>query len=190
MIDSKDKKVYKAKHSSEDVQRMRKMAEEGYAINYIARKFKCCPNAAYHRVYDVIPARVATPVQQKRYLKRSNLEIADVKRIRQLALQGMNAVEIGKIYGISQTTALSIVNGKTFRWVPGKTLKGIIHPVNYEPKIKTDRRRGPKNGSKRSVKSGVLIKYAEKHGVGTSTICRRIKKGKIKIKKDDFNKEI
>lgn len=177
---------YRSKNTPEVVQQMRKMAEEGYALQYLARKFNCQPNAVLHRVYDVIPARKATTVQKKKYLERSKLTVDDVNKIRSLAVKsGINAVELGRMYGVSQTTALSVVNGKTFRWVPGMTLKGLIRPIDYDPKFKTDRTRGAKTGTKQAVKSGVLKKYAKIHGVSASTICKWLKSGKLKAKKNE-----
>jgi len=186
MKNKSDKSCYKSKFNKNQVLKMREMAEEGYAISYIARKFDCCANSIVHRVFDVITPRYIPKEKQKLYLKNSKLHITDVKRIRKLGVEGVDAVAIGKIYGISQTTALAIINGKTFRWIPGNTLSGYINPISYDPMLKTDKIRGPKKGSKKKVKNRVLLKYAEKYKISLSTVCRRVSKGYLKLKSEEL----
>lgn len=177
---------YKSKHTSSQIQEMRNLVEDGYAVQYVARKFKCRPNAVLHHVYDLILPRKVPKKKQERYLLSSNLTVAKVQQIRKLAMeQDISAMELSRRYGISHTAALSIVNGKTFRWLAGLTKKGYIEPIEYEIVLKTDRIRGAKRGSKQKVKPGVLIKYAEIHGVKPTTICRWIKKGKFKVKENE-----
>lgn len=179
-------KDYKSKFNKNQVLKMREMAEKGFALSYIARKFSCCTNAVVHRVFSCIPPRKVSKEKQKLYLRNSKLSPDDVKRIRKLGLEGMDAVAIGKIYGISQTASLAIINGKTFRWIPGNTLSGYIKPISYDPMLKTDKVRGHKRGSKRRVKNGILLKYAEKYNVSPSTICRRISRGALKLKDSEL----
>lgn len=178
---------YKSKHTLSQIQGMRDLVKDGYAVQYVARKFKCRPNAVLHHIYDLILPRKVSKEKQERYLLSSNLTIAKVQQIRKFAVkQGISALELSRRYNISPTAALSIVNGKTFRWLAGLTKKGYIEPIEYENiQLKTDRKRGAKKGSKHKVKFGVLIKYAEIHGVKPTTICRWIKKGEFKVKKNE-----
>ena len=178
---------YRSKFTSDQIRKMRKLVEDGYALHYVARKLGCCANAVCHHTFDLIPPKKVSKIMQKRYMQSSNLTIAKVQKIRELGVtKRYSAVEIGDIFGISPTSALSIIKGKTFRWLPGMTLSGEIVPIEYDFKPKSDLTRGPKFGSKQKVKSGVLLKYAEKYGVKPTTICRRIKKGTLKIKKSEL----
>jgi len=181
------KSKYHSKLSSAQVQQIRSLVDEGYAVLYVARKFNCRPNSVLHHVFDLIPPRKVSKKMQQRYLKSSNLTISQVKKIRQLSLKnGVSAAELGRGFNISLTSALAVVNGKTFRWVPGWAKCGEIMPIEYEFKPKTDLTRGPKIGSKKKVKSGILLKYAEIHHVKPTTICRWVKMGKLKIKKNEM----
>ena len=181
------KSKYHSKFSSMQIQQMRSLVDEGRAVLYVARKFNCRPNSVLHHVFDLITPRKVSKKMQQRYLKSSNLTISQVKEIRQLSLKkGMSATELGKRYNISQTAALAIVNGKTFRWIPGQAKCGEIVPIEYNFRPKTDLIRGPKKGSKKRVKSGVLVKYAERHHVKPTTICRWVKMGKLKLKKNEM----
>lgn len=180
------KSKYCSKLSPNDVLRMRKMAEKGLAIQDIARQFKCRPNAVYHRVYDVIPPRIFTDVEIKKSLRMSKLTIAKVRKIRELSVKkGVDAVSLAKKYNVSPTTILGIVNGKTFRWIEGETRKGYIKPIEYKATIISDKKRGTKKGTRKTLKNGTLLKYAKKHGIHKSTVCKQIKNGKIKISKSE-----
>lgn len=177
---------YKRKHTLRQIQQMRDLVEQGYAIHYIARKFGCYTNAVWYHVYDLIFPKKVSEKRQKMYLRTSNLTIVKVQKIRKLGVEKrINAVVISKKFGISPTAALSIIKGRTFRWVPGMTKSGKIEPVEYDFKPKTDLVRGPKIGSKQKVKSGVLIKYAKIYSVKPTTVCRWIKLGKLKLKKSE-----
>jgi DNA invertase Pin-like site-specific DNA recombinase len=186
---NKNKKYnrYVSKFNADQIKRMRYLYDQGYALRYIARKFNCNPHAVWHRVYDLSPPQKLSAKIKRHYLRNSKLTEVDVRKIRILAVkQGINAVEIGKIYGISQSTALAIINGKTFRWINGETKKGMIEVIEYNYRPKTDLKCGPKPGSKSKVKQGVLIKYAKQYGVKPCTICRWMKKGKFKVKKSEL----
>ena len=177
------KSKYCSKLSQKDVMKMKRLTEEGLAIQYIARLFGCRPNAVYYRVYDTMPPRVFTETEKLKSLRMSKLSVAKVKRIRKLAVEkGIDAVSLAKKFNVSQTAILGIVNGRTFRWIEGETKKGYLKPIEYKNIVTSDKRRGHKIGGKRRVKHGVLLKYAKKYGIHTSTACRWIKKGRIKVK--------
>ncbi len=178
---------YRRKFTSKQIEEMRGLVEDGYGIHFVARKLGCRANAVWHHVFDLIPPKKLTKKEQDRNLRGSNLTITKVKRIRELGVgEGFSAKEIARKFNISSTSALSIIKGKTFRWIPGKTLSGVIVPIEYKYEPKTDLTRGPKKGSKKKVKTGVLEKYAKTHGVDTTTICRWIQKGKLKLKKSEL----
>jgi len=162
---------------------MRELFGKGYGIHYIARKFKCWPNAVWNHVYDLSTPRKITAEEKKHYTKNSKLKEADVIRIRQMAVQGIGSLQIGNIYHISQSATLGIINGKTYRWIKSPTAKGLLIPIELDHiKRKTDLRPGAKLGSKQSVPSGTLKKLAKKHHVASCTIRRWILKGKIRVK--------
>jgi|GEM_PF-3994329 len=175
-----------SKFKPSQVKEMKELAAKGYAIAYIARLFNCCQNAVSNRVFMDIPPKAISLRKQKLFMRYSNLTVKQVQAIRKAGLEGVSSVELSKKYNISQTTALGIIRGKTFRWLPGKTKSGEIIPIEYTASIISDKRRGAKKKSKKLVKSGVLIKYAKKYDVDTSTICRWIRKGKLKVKKSEL----
>lgn len=178
---------YNKRHTQNQINQMRQLVNDGYGIHYVARRFECCANSVFYHVYDLIPPKKISNKDQKRFLKNSNLTISKVKQIRKLNLErNVSASQLAKRFDISQTAALGIINGRTFRWVAGKTKKGEIVPVEYEYISKTDLKRGPKKGSTRRVKNGVLHKYAKKYGVKNCTICRWIKKGKLKLRENEY----
>ena len=178
---------YISKFSSKQVKEIRDLYFQGYALRYIARKFDCNANAIWHRVFDLNIPKMVTSKIKKHYLRNSKLTEKDVRTIRELAIKRrMNAVQIGRMYGLSQTAALSIINGKTFRWIAGVTKKGKIELVEYNERPISDQKGGPKIGSKQKVKPGVLLKYSQKYNVMPCTICRWIKKGKLKVKKSEL----
>jgi len=168
-------------------QQMKKLYEEGYAINFIARKFCCRQQTVWNCVFQssipVIPSKNIL----LRNIKCSKLTKDNVTQIRTLARSGLDSVAISKMYKISQTTTLNVIRGKTFRWIKGWIRPDInskfiyIKPLNITlPKPKSDRFCGAKAGSKKTVPRGYLLKLAAKHKRSTSTICRWMKKGKIK----------
>jgi hypothetical protein len=180
------KSKYNPKFSALQVQDMRKLFEEGYGIGYIARKFNCYPNTVWHHVFDLSTPRIITKKEKELFTHNSKLSVKDVCKIRNLGLKGVSSADVGLSFGISETCALGIMKGKTYRWVEGPISKGEITPISIPKEIrKTDLKSGIKTGQKRSVKSGVLIRLGKKYGVAPCTIRRWIVKGKIKIKKSD-----
>lgn len=180
------KKKYKAKFNPLQIQEMRKLFEDGYGIGYIARKFDCWTNAVWHHVYDLSTPRIVTKKEKKLYTRNSILTVKDICKIRQSGLSGVSAADIGQSFNISETTALGIIKGKTYRWVKGSVSIGEITPIDIpKEKRKTDLKSGLRPGQKRSVKSGVLVKLGKKYGVEPCTIRRWVLKGKLKICKSD-----
>jgi len=161
------------------------MFEQNYALSFIARKFDCRPVAVWNNVFDLSPHSNFSPVKSKWAMNTAKISIANVKKIRARVPKGITASEARKLYNISQSAALSIIRGKTFRWVPGWTRPYADTLVYLEPidlperKIKTDRVRGAKPGSSWTVKRGTIIKLAKKYGMSKSTICRWRQRGKL-----------
>lgn len=183
----KKEKSHGKRFSYVQINEMRDLFLKGYALSYIARYFDCRPVAVWNNVFDLSPPEVFSKEKQKWAMTGSKISISDVKKIRSRVPKGITAPEVMKIYGISETSALAIIRGKTFRWIPGWTRpRGeelvYLQPVEMPKETrKTDQVRGCKKGSKRSVKPGALIELAKKYKVSTSTICRWRSKGKIHI---------
>lgn len=174
-----DKSKYKSKFTPQQRVKIRKLYEDGYGICYLARQFECWPNAIWNMVYDLSIPRKASKKEKKLFLTNSKLTEKDIHDIRKLAKYG--TTYIANKYGISQTAALGIVNGKTYRWIKGDTLKGTLEPLEVTKiRRKTDKKPGSKPGVKKTVARGTLIELSKKHGVQPCTIRRWILKGKIK----------
>jgi hypothetical protein len=175
---------FRRKFSWQQRAKIRQLFDDGYGICYLARKFKCWPNAIWTIVYDLAIPRKATKKEQEHFLKSSKVTIDDVIEIRKLAKQGYGSPFFAKMYGISQTTALNIMNGKTYRWLKGYTKKGFLNPIKIgRIRRKTDKKSGAKPGVKKTVPRGTLITLSKKYHVKPCTICRWISKGKIKVKR-------
>ena len=166
--------------------KMRNLFEKGYAVQYIARKFKCWPNAVWNNVFDLAPAKFLSNAKIDEIYKKSSLIPKDITNIRQLAKKGMGSPTIAELYGIGQSTALSIIRGRTFRWVKGWTRPHGTTWIYLDPvemphfRVKTDKTYGPKSGTRHQVEPGILLKLSKKYGVSPSTICKWRKKGKLK----------
>lgn len=191
------KKDFRPKFSQEQKAHMRILCANGYAIQYIARKFNCRPNSILNNVFDLLPPTMLNGPKKKSALKAAKVSIENVMEIRKLAIDyDYGAILLGRMFNINQTTALGIIKGKTFRWVAGWTRPHVGKLVYLAPigkmkiKRKTNLKQGPKIGSKQKVKQGVLIKLAKEYNVSTSTVCRWIKKDSIKVKKSEFRAEI
>ena len=170
---------FKSKFTPQQRAEIRKQYETGYGICFLARKYNCWPNAIWNIVYDLSKPIKASEKEKKLFLKNSKLTEKNVLEIRKLAKHG--SPYIAKKFNISQTTALGIMNGKTYRWVKGETVKGTLEPIEVaRVRRKTDMKPGSKPGVKKTVARGALIKLAKKHGVKPCTIRRWILKGKIK----------
>lgn len=102
-------------------QEMRSLFQDGYALSYIARKFDCRPVAVWNNVFDLSPATTFSPVKLKWAMNTARISVANVKKIRAKVPKGISAPEAARLYNISESAALAIIRGKTFRWVPGWT---------------------------------------------------------------------
>jgi hypothetical protein len=174
------KSKYGRKITPEQREKMRELFKNGFGIHFIARKFKCWPNAVWNHVYDLSPPRKVSIKEKIHFTRNSGLTDMDIVSIREMATRGYGSTHIARVFGISQSAAIGIINGKTYRWVESKTQKGLLKPIEIErTRRKTDLRPGAKLGSKQSVPSGTLKKLAKKHHVATCTIRRWIVKGKI-----------
>lgn len=181
------KKTHSRRFTPPQRKEMRDLFLKGYTVSYIARIFSCRPVAVWNNVFDLSIPTTFDPIKQKCAIRASKISVTDVKRLRKKVPKGISAGEASKQYSISESAALAIIRGKTFRWVPGWTRPYAdkliyIEPISLPKEIKkTDLVRGCKPGSFHSVESGALLKLAKKHGVSTSTICRWRLKGKIKV---------
>lgn len=183
--------------------RMRDMFKEGYALGFIARKFKCMVNTVWNNVFDldfIDSVKIGGDFFTKSYnlsegklkcaISCSKLSVTEIMKIRELYHKNRrkySCVMLGKKFGVDQTTILGIVRGKTFRWVGGWTRpfrnENEIFLTPYDdvrPCGKTDAVFGPKKGSKMYYSGGVLKEMAEKEGVSLSTMCRRMKRLRMK----------
>jgi hypothetical protein len=161
---------------------MRDLYSEGYALSYIARKFKCLTNAVWNNVFDLSTPMLLSEARIKAALKVCKVTVDDVVAIRKRVKSGTDSWTEATQYGISQTTALGIIRGRTFRWVGGWTRPRAGEPLVFIKPIKnnkskplTDKKPGCKKGSKHRMPSGSLLVLAKKYKVSTSTICRRLK---------------
>jgi hypothetical protein len=176
------KSKYGRKITPEQREKMRELFRSGYGIGFIARKFKCWPNTVWNHVYDLSPPRKVSIKEKNHYTRNSTLTDMDIIRIREMSARGQGSMQIARTFEISQSAAIGIINGKTYRWVESKTQKGFLKPIEIERiRRKTDLRPGAKLGSKQSVPSGTLKKLAIKHHVAPCTIRRWVVKGKIHV---------
>jgi hypothetical protein len=115
-----------------------------------------------------------------------------VLKIRELSYKDKkiyHSAKIAEMFGIGATAALGIIRGKTFRWVGSWTRPhDKEEPVYLKPRKAgretriSDKKRGRKIGQKITVQPGALLKLAKKYKVSPSSVCRWIKKGKIKYR--------
>jgi hypothetical protein len=176
-----DGEKFKRKITPKQHEKMRALFKKGYSIYHIARVFRCWPNTVWTHVYDLSPSRKITPQERNLFTKFSKLSDTDVLKIRKLALNGYGSPQLAKMYGLSQSAVLGIINGKTYRWVQGPTKKEKLNPIDMDRiKRKTDLRPGTKVGTKQSVPRGTLIDLAEKYQVAPCTIRRWFVRGKLK----------
>jgi hypothetical protein len=178
-------KKFERRMKPAEKQMMRQLYEENYALGFIARKFNCCVNTVWNNVFD-ISVSCLSKEKIKCTIKTSKVTPKEVKKIRLFAKNGQNAVQLSKLYGISQTATLSIIRGRTFRWIPGwirpyQNQKFFYYkPINIkQEKPKTDKKPGAKLGVKKVSSRGEVLRLAKKYNVSSSTICRWRKKGKI-----------
>jgi DNA invertase Pin-like site-specific DNA recombinase len=177
-----NKSKYAKKITPHQRKKMRELFKNGYGIHFISRKFNCWPNTVWNHVYDLSTPRKISQKEKEHFTKNSKLKDDDILQIRRMAKQGQSSTDIAKIFGISQSAIIGIVNGKTYRWVESETQKGLLIPIQIERiRRKTDLRPGAKLGSKPSVKPGTLTKLAKKYKVAPSTIHRWLLKGKIHV---------
>lgn len=167
-----------------DKQKIIDLYKKGICISEIARIFNCRTNAIQHHI-----GCLSVPYYGN--IKRNcKLKYYEVKQIRKKYIyQKIAAPILAKEYNVSETTILNVVNGIFYRWVDGvvKDKDGIIHVIpkkNYTEErylLKGKKKPGAKEGSTKKNSDGSLIKLAKKYKVSTSTICKWIKKGKIKL---------
>lgn len=177
MISSK----YRPRFNFEQINQMKTLYENGYGIGYIARQFKCYPNNVWHHVYRLDIPRQISRTEKKQYAKHSKLTEKEIIKIRNC---GRGSPYVAKMYNISQSCALGILNGKMYRWIKSTTRKNeSIVPIDF-PKIKrkTDLKPGLRKGQPRSVPHGTLILLSKKYKVAPCTIRRWILKKKINKK--------
>lgn len=179
---------------------MRRMFMDGYAIGCIARRYKCYVNTVWNNVFDLDGNYTLSEKKKKKAIEHSKLSVIQIRLIRELSYKNRrryNAIFLSKKYCVNQTTILGIVRGRTFRWVGGWTCPVRGEPWHYlnpsnEVRSKgiTDVKFGPKPGSKFHYHGGELTKLARKCGVSLSTMCRRMKRLRMKKLAKEKKKEI
>ena len=169
-------------------EKIRSKFMEGYCVEALARMFDCQSNAILQHVYDLI-------IPETRMKRTGKLSEREVIAIRSLSLEkGLSSPVLASAFNVSETTILGVVNGKFYRWVPGR-VRGrngdvVDIPENFFVERRTQtkgvRKSGPNSRSKRLVPAGALIPIAKKYGVATCTISRWIRKNppKINLKKE------
>lgn len=164
------------------IRSMQSMYERGYAVQYIARKFRCYGNAVWNHVYNLSAPRVLSPGEMRQ--RKGKLTAKQVRGIRDLAIKkGLSAEAIASMFEISTSCALGVIRGKTYRWVAGDIRPRMSEPLvrlvpDSYPKhpAKSDLRRGFKAGvSKRLVAPGVLLKLSEMTGLSPSRLSRMLR---------------
>ena len=151
----------KAKFNEAQIQKMRDLFEMGFTVAYIARKFDCWPNAVWHHVFDLSVPRKLADKEIALYKKNSILTDKQVLDIRKLAINGLGSDTLASLYNISKSSALSILKGKTYRWLESETSSGPIFPIKIDKiKRKSDLKPGIKPGQKKQIKNGVLLQLA------------------------------
>lgn len=187
------KKATKAKSNAPrnlDSKKMRNMYMKGYAQSAIARRFDCRINAVAHHIHDLI---IPTPNNSRNNLKLTSKK---VKKIRSLFIyKKMSSTVLASMFNVSQSTILNVVHGVFYRWVPGKIILRSGKIVEISPVLdktlngrkinrKGIKKSGPNKNSVRLAPVGSLKHISKKHGVSPCTISRRIRTGKINIKKE------
>lgn len=172
--------------------KIRDLHQEGYSMGYIARKFRCQINTVWNNVFDLDPAYTLSEARKACAIKCSKLTVPEVLEIRELSHKNKkkyNAIALAERFGVSQTTILGVIRGKTFRWL-GSWIRPrdddsdiYLEPLNeIRPPVMSDLTPGPKKGSHKQFKRGTILKIANAMNLSPSSICRKIKSGKIKIK--------
>lgn len=175
------------KFTALQINTMRELFKANYSLGYISRKFDCKTNAVWNNVFD-LSNHDLTEGKKKCAKSSSKLTDEQVQSMRLLAKRGDGSCVLAKMFKISQSAALGVIKGKTYRRVPGwirlkRNLQFVYHEPSKQPQeeIKSDKCRGTKLGSKRLAKSGEVLKMAKKYNVSKSTICKWRDKGLIKI---------
>lgn len=173
----------------ESREKIRGLYLEGYATSYLARKYKCNINAIWNVVFDLqIPYRPESYL--KAYKKTARLTEAQVKKIRHLAIdKNVGNNELATKFNVSGSTILSVVKGRTYRWVPGKIRPRMgelryIEPLSGRaPQTKSDRKSGPNENTVRLADHGECLKLAKINKVSPSAISRWLRKCPERIKR-------
>lgn len=171
--------------------------DKGYCAREIARRLKVNPNAVWNHVFDRTPPMLMSEAEKRRVNRLLSLTESQVKSLRKEAcIKGVPSPDLARKYKISQTTALSCIKGRTYRWVPGPTIPHfkIRRPLNeqevvwLEPEApfvvlrRKGQKPGPKPGTVRMVRQGELERVAKKRGVAPCTISKWLHDGKIEAK--------
>lgn len=177
------------------IKRMEELFDQGYCACEIARRLGVNSNAVWNHVFDRVPSAKISKGEKRRISKLLALTEKQVIALRKEGcIHGTPCTELARKYGVSQTTALSCLKGRTYRWVSGPTIPHfkIRRPIHEQEVVWLEpgeqivkKRKGMKCGMKlnsvKLVKTGELLKAAEKIGVETCTISRWVHKGKLKV---------
>jgi len=163
------------------IRTIRELFQEGYAQQYLARKFHVQNWTINHHIFDLIPANSTSP-----RVARKSLTEEQVLKLRILAVtENIPSNSLGEMFRVSPSTALSCLKGKTYRWVGGPTKPHRSSPiVTLKPvalgyiKPRSDRKPGPNSKTTRQIKWGGLLKLSKKYRMKPSTLCKHLKSGK------------
>lgn len=190
-----EKSKFARRCSDAKIAKIFELYDEGYCEREIARRLNVQPNTVHNHVFDRMPPAKISAGEKRRISKLLSLSEKQVIRLRQQGcLHGVPATELARKFGVAQTTALSCLKGRTYRWVGGPTIPRfkLRRPINEqeivwlepgEPVVKhrKGQKRGPKFGSVKLVRMGELKKAADKIGMKPCTISKWVHDGKLKV---------
>jgi len=172
-------KIKKIHLSNKQVKNIRQLYIDGYSISFIARKYKMKVPSIQYRVFD-LTRPIALNKNDKRIVqcKFSENEILEIRS--QYINDKKSAKQIAIERKVGHSTILGIVNGRTYRWIKGKTAKCIIKPK----KEKLSRRicdipLGAKKNTKQKIKRGGLTYLMNRYNISRSTAWIWVQKEKV-----------
>lgn len=188
------KSKYARKVTAAQKRKIKELYEDGFCAREIARRININPNAVWNYVFDKDPPIRMSKGEKRRIEKLVSLTEKQVMEMRKEAcLKGVPSLQLADKYGVSQTTALSCIKGRTYRWVPGPTIPHfkIGRPIHeqevvwlnpedsFGPIRRKGQKSGPKQGTVRMVRMGELERVAKKRGLAPCTISKWLHDGKI-----------
>ena len=187
------KSKFARKVTAEQKRRIYDLYDAGYCAREIARRLGLQPNAIWNHVFDRDPPMALTERNKSRVTRLLSLTERQVLAMRKAAcLKGVPSPALAERYGVSQTTALSCIKGRTYRWVGGPTIprfkirrplgeQNIVWLNPEEPLFirRMGQKPGPKPDTVRMVKQGELERVAKARGIAPCTVSKWLHDGKI-----------